>query len=279
MNGNRCRRRGRRPASTHVPAVALALVALALGAPARAQVPDTFVNLKVLPKDISRAELVETMRAFSSALGVRCQFCHEEKAGAAARPGGPEPLDFQSDAKVEKQKAREMLRMVGRINGELLAAVPDRATPPIRVQCVTCHRGLAVPRTLEDSLAIVLDRAGLAAAEQQYRDLRQRYYGTGAFDFAPQRLIELSRRLTAARRTEDALAFLRLNAEFYPGDAASYLAMGDIYLQGGDRAQALTSYRKALELEPDNPAAKRRVDQLTKATDAPSRPGATSHRR
>lgn len=279
MNGNRCRRRGRRPAFAYVPAIALALLALALGAPARAQVPDTFVNLKVLPKDISRAELVETMRGFSSALGVRCGYCHEETPDAAARPGGRERLDFKSDAKVEKRKAREMLRMVGRINGELLAAVPARSDPPIRVQCVTCHHGLAVPRTLEDSLAIVLDRAGLAAAEQQYRDLRQRYYGTGAFDFAPQRLIELSRRLAAARRASDALAFLKLNAEFYPGDAASYLAMGDIYLQGGDRAQALASYRKALELEPENPAAKRRVDQLTKATDASSGPRAASRRR
>ncbi len=38
---------------------------------AAAQIPDKFTNLKVLPKDISKGELVGIMRAFSGALGVR----------------------------------------------------------------------------------------------------------------------------------------------------------------------------------------------------------------
>ncbi|HET9984832.1 MAG TPA: c-type cytochrome [Longimicrobiales bacterium] len=278
MNGNPFGRRGRRPASAYVPAVALALLALALAAPARAQVPDTFVNLKVLPKNITKAELVETMRGFSSALGVRCQHCHEMKAGSAGAPGGPEPLDFRSDAKTEKQKARAMLRMVAQINDDLLTKVPSRTDPAIRVQCVTCHHGLKVPRTLEDTLAIALDRAGLAAAVQQYRDLRQRYYGSGVFDFEPPRLIELSRRLAASKRAPEALEFLKLNTEFYPGDVGSYLAMGDLYLQGGDKAHALESYRKVLELAPDNRAAKRRVDELTRATDGAARPNGGGRR-
>lgn len=273
MNGNPSARRGRRPA--YGVTLVLAAFALALPAPARAQVPDTFVNLKVLPKNITKAELVEAMRGFSFALGVRCQHCHETKAGA---PGGPEPLDFKSDAKVEKQKARAMLRMVAQINGKLLADVPSRSDPAIRVQCVTCHHGLKVPRTLEDTLASALDRAGLAAAVQQYRDLRQRYYGSGAFDFEPQRLIELSRRLAASNRAPEALEFLKLNTEFYPGDVATHLATGDLYLQGGDRAKALESYRKVLELAPDNRAAKRRVDELTKATDGAARPNGGGRR-
>ena len=51
------------------------------GAPAQAQLPDKFTNLKVLPKDISKAELQSTMRGFAFALNVRCEHCHVEKPG------------------------------------------------------------------------------------------------------------------------------------------------------------------------------------------------------
>ena len=60
-----------------------AFLFLAFGASvALAQIPDKFTNLKVLPKDIAKRDLVETMRSFSMALGVTCQHCHVEKDGA-----------------------------------------------------------------------------------------------------------------------------------------------------------------------------------------------------
>ncbi len=44
----------------------IALTALMLwGAAAQSQLPDRFTNLKVLPKDISKAELQSTMRGFA----------------------------------------------------------------------------------------------------------------------------------------------------------------------------------------------------------------------
>src|SRR6185503_1734772 len=75
-------------------ALALAIVA----APAAAQIPDKFTNLKVLPKDISKDDLISTMRGFSGGLGVRCNFCHV---------GGTETdltgMKFASDDKKEKK--------------------------------------------------------------------------------------------------------------------------------------------------------------------------------
>ena len=47
--------------------------------PSPAQVPDKFENLKVFPEDIAKAELVEAMRQFCFALGVRCTHCHVAK--------------------------------------------------------------------------------------------------------------------------------------------------------------------------------------------------------
>src|SRR6478735_1217081 len=70
-----------------------------------------YKNLKIFPKDISRADLLSNMKFFSQSLGVRCTFCH---VGVEGQP--PSTYDFASDAKKEKLTARKMLAMVHRIN-------------------------------------------------------------------------------------------------------------------------------------------------------------------
>jgi hypothetical protein len=75
--------------------------------PAAEQFPEKFTNLKVLPKDISRAELQSTMRGFAFALNVRCEHCHVEKAG-----GKKFEMDFVADEKDAKKTARVMLEMI-----------------------------------------------------------------------------------------------------------------------------------------------------------------------
>src|SRR5688572_13959060 len=90
-------------------------------------------NLQVLPADLSRDSVVKIMRTVvASGLGVNCAYCH----GA---PGVPfDSIDFASDERPTKRTAREMMRMAARINGELLASIPNRGTPPLEVQCITC---------------------------------------------------------------------------------------------------------------------------------------------
>ena len=97
-------------------AAALILGALLVaGVPAtHAQIPDEFTNLKVLPKDISKGELVSVMRGFAGGLGVRCNHCHEG-------PGNLQGMDFATDDKESKRTARAMMLMVKAINGEYLA--------------------------------------------------------------------------------------------------------------------------------------------------------------
>ena len=96
-------------------------------------------NLKVLPKDMPRAELLATMKSFSQALGVRCTFCH---VGAEGQPLSS--FDFASDAKEKKLTARKMLAMVHRIN-EQDFDVHDFSQ--VKVTCFTCHRGSTKPLT------------------------------------------------------------------------------------------------------------------------------------
>ncbi|QIK77911.1 c-type cytochrome [Sphingomonas piscis] len=92
-------------------------------------------NLQVLPKDMPRPQLMEVMKTFSSALGVKCTHCHA---------GTPPTMDFASDAKKEKQIARAMMRMVHRINTQDLG-VKDMSQ--MKVTCFTCHRGATKPLT------------------------------------------------------------------------------------------------------------------------------------
>jgi len=124
---------------------ALAMVALA-GSLAVAQErgaapapPPEPHNLKVLPATTTTAQILPIMRAFSAALGTNCGYCHAWTAPGAATN------DFASDAKPAKQVARVMMQMAGEINQKLAANIQKPADQLTRVQCMTCHRGAAIP--------------------------------------------------------------------------------------------------------------------------------------
>lgn len=217
----------------------------ALPGPAAAQrrfPPDSFTNLKVLPKNIDQRTLIATMRGFALALGVRCTYCH-----VGPREDAPlDSIDFAKDDKRTKKTARVMLDMVQHINGEHLADVPERPQPKVEVRCMTCHRGVARPRLLDDEIALVLADSGLAAAARRYRDLRQRYYGSGSYDFRENVVDDLARAEARAGRIDNAIGLLELNAEFNPTSPTIPFIEGEIYLQRGDTARAVAGWRAAV---------------------------------
>ena len=98
-----------------------------------------YKNLKVLPQDIPRPQLLGTMKLFSQSLGVRCTFCH---VGEEGKPLST--FDFASDAKKEKLVARKMLMMVHRINDQDFGV---KQFADVKVTCYTCHRGSTKPLT------------------------------------------------------------------------------------------------------------------------------------
>ncbi|HMA43669.1 MAG TPA: c-type cytochrome [Gemmatimonadales bacterium] len=219
--------------------------------------PDSFKNLKVLSKTISQRALLDTMRGFALALGVRCVYCHVGKEG--------QPLDsvnFASDDKRTKKVARVMLHMVMHINEEHLADVPDRPKPVVVVRCATCHRGIARPRLLDDDLALMLADSGLDATVARYRALRQRYYGSGSYDFGELVLNQLARAEAQAGRFDNSLGLLKLNAEFYPASTQIAFLEAEVSLQRGDTAAAIAGYRDALAKDSTNMGARRRLAAL-----------------
>jgi Photosynthetic reaction centre cytochrome C subunit len=239
--------------------VSALVFALAAGVAAQApQTPWKGENLQFFPKDISRERLIQRMREFSFALGVRCQYCHAGGDGISF-----EGVSFPSDEKPAKNKARMMLRMVEQLNTTTLAQLPSRAEPRVTVDCGTCHRGLALPKSLQTTLLETIEKEGVPAAATKYRELRADI-ALGHYNFGEWEMNELARRLNEAGKTDAAIAMLELNGEFYPKSAEIDVMTGDLYRKRGDRDKALQRYRSALEKAPQNQQAKARLAELEK---------------
>jgi tetratricopeptide (TPR) repeat protein len=231
--------------------------ALACAGTLRAQLPAKFENLQYFPKDIARDTLVNIMRGFSFALGVRCQYCHAGGDGISFVG-----VEFKSDDKPAKRKARYMLRMADTINDRLLAALPDRGSPPVRVGCVTCHRGLSKPATLASTLTETIESKGVDSAIAQYRRLRQNTLILGKFDFGEWSMNELARTLNERGKSAEAIAMLELNQEFNPQSPDIDFMLGELHRQRGERDQAIARYRTVLQKDPNSTRARQRLAEL-----------------
>ena len=221
-----------------------------------AQIPQKFTNLEVLPKDIARPELVAVMRSYATALGVRCAHCH-----VGAEAPDLKGADFAADSKEEKRTARLMMKMVVAINEQHLGRLSREH--PVRVECVTCHRGLSTPRTLEAELSDVLGSKGADAAVARYRELRASSYGRGGYDFGQGTLNAIGERLLARNQPADALAFLTLNREFFPEAPWLRYLLGEAHRALGHRAEAIAEYERSIALDPENPMPRQRLQQMT----------------
>jgi hypothetical protein len=238
--------------------VLMAPVARAQTAPATAPAqppPPPMTNLQIYPKETPRTEIVATMQGFTQALGVQCTYCHVGQA--------PQ-FDFASDTKPVKNVARKMILMAREVNAKLPEATGKAAADVTRVRCATCHRGVANPKLLTDIVTEAVANSGSAAAIQQYRDLRKQYYGGQAYDFGEGALVSVAQQLNNANKPDDALALLEVNAEFHPGSAPTFAMMGQAYMKKNDKDSAIKNLEKALQLDPNNQAARRQLDQLKK---------------
>jgi len=95
-------------------------------------------NLKVLPKNIPHKVLHQVMDDWATALGVHCNFCHAK--------GDDGKMDFASDAKPEKNMARNMYKMAAKINNKYFEGKKDSLGMVIGdIKCITCHHGSPHP--------------------------------------------------------------------------------------------------------------------------------------
>ncbi|MBA2302142.1 MAG: c-type cytochrome [Acidobacteria bacterium] len=199
-------------------------------------------NLQVLPKDLSRSDVVQRMREIATALGVRCDHCHVQQG---------EDFEYAADDKDTKRIARAMMRMTQEINSRLLPQIGR--VPSVVVECATCHRGTPRPESLTNMLKETVTRTGVPAALQQYRELRGKHYGRGTYDFGAPPLNVVAEWLAGDRNDVDAAITVQsFNLEVNPDVATSYSLLAILYLQKGDKERARASFSKAIALDPTN---------------------------
>jgi hypothetical protein len=231
-----------------------ALLLAATAAPA--QVPDKFTNLQVLPKDIAPGDLMSMMRGFSFSLGVRCAYCHSGKDGSSLVA-----VDFPSDALETKKTARLMLRMVDAINREYVGKLTGQ--PASVVECVTCHRGLSRPRTLQAVLLDEIERSDVSSAMFLYRKLRKEAYGNGQYDFSETTLNLVSESLLHKGKSKESAAIMELNVEVNsPLSNWGYSDLAIAHKQNGELQKAEADFKKILDTDPQNSWAKEEFEKL-----------------
>jgi len=128
-----------------LPMVATAMVSLPTLTAEQPQQPAlagaTRPNLKVL-QALPESQLFPLMNLVADSLGVRCDYCHLQATPDFTKtPSNLGGWAWSSDEKPQKQKAREMMRMVLELNRSQFAGES-------RITCFTCHRGTTQPARL-----------------------------------------------------------------------------------------------------------------------------------
>jgi hypothetical protein len=207
--------------------------------------PKSSENLQVLPKNTKIEELRKIMGSFTEGLGVRCSDCH-----FMSDPKDVSTFDFASDKMLNKNIARKMIKMVANLNDGTISEIAEMSKEknPVYVNCYTCHRGYQKPILLEDVLYTTVTDSGTAAAINQYKKYRERYYGQGTFNFDEESLVKLSNKLAQDNRPNDAIPFLKLNTELNPDSPFAFEGLSEGYIKAGDYSNAVSSAETVISL-------------------------------
>ena len=116
--------------------------------------------------------------------------------------------------------------------------------------------------TLEEELSEAYRTSGATAALARYHELRDRYYGAGAYDFREGALSDFADELAEGKDHEGAIAVLRLNASEFPQSSEAWESLAEAYRTAGNRDVAAIYYRKSLEIDPQNGSALEKLRKL-----------------
>ncbi len=218
--------------------------------------PEKPQNIQVLSEKFTGRRLGFIMTGFSQSLGVRCTHCHVGEEGK-----GFSTYDFPSDNNPNKNRAREMFRMLNDINKSLNKLEPS-GDKRVDMSCDTCHRGLARPMTLSARLGETFRAEGLEATLSEYSEIKEKYYGTGAYQFKESVLNNLGYAALGNEDTKGAVKLFNLNSKEYPKSGNVWDSLAESYMKAGDNKKAKKYYRKSLKLNPDNQNAKDMLKKL-----------------
>jgi CubicO group peptidase (beta-lactamase class C family) len=110
-----------------------------------------------------------------------------------------------------------------------------------------------------------LTAGNIDKALESYRQIKKEQPDNAAVSEA--RINGLGLGFMRAKKLPKALAYLKLNVEFYPNSWNTYDSLAEAYMANGDKELAIANYKKSLEMNPKN----------TNATEALKKLGATQN--
>jgi glyoxylase-like metal-dependent hydrolase (beta-lactamase superfamily II) len=128
-------------------------------------------------------------------------------------------------------------------------------------------RHLAGTRSAAEVLEEVLADAGLVGGRELLRRIESA--PPEAYYVDEGELNSLGYRLLGQKRIEEALLVFEANVSAFPESANVHDSLGEAHLAAANTDQAILSYRRALELDPDNDNARQALERLEAAVQKP----------
>jgi hypothetical protein len=135
--------------------------------------------------------------------------------------------------------------------------IPPNATLIFDVELISVSEAKT---SIADVMLDIILKDSVEVAVYTYHELKKVY--PDDYNFKEQQLNMLGYQLLQYGKTKDAIEILKLNAEEYPQSADAFQALAEAYRFSGDNENAIESYKKSLELNPDNEEVRERLQQI-----------------
>lgn len=117
-------------------------------------------------------------------------------------------------------------------------------------------------RSIGEAMLSTYNERGIGAAIRQYETLKK--LRPDFYDFGVDQLNGVGRLVLRKGRVKDAIRLFQLNVAAYPASADTLDTLGEAYEKDGNRAAAVRSHEKALEVNPQQVHAREAVKRLKK---------------
>lgn len=105
-----------------------------------------------------------------------------------------------------------------------------------------------------------LNAGNIEKAVEGYRQIKKEKPDNASVSEA--RLNGLGYGFLRTKKLAEAIAYFKLNVEFYPKSSNVYDSLGEAYMAQGEKELAIANYKKSLELNPKNKNAAEKLKKL-----------------
>jgi tetratricopeptide (TPR) repeat protein len=141
-----------------------------------------------------------------------------------------------------------------------LKKTPAENGVPQHLLSVDFRAAKGLPPTLE-AFRAELGRKGFDHAGEIYAAMKKEDAG---FKLDENALESWGDQLSSDNHPSEAIAILSLNVSQYPDSSDAYGHLAEAYARAGQKQQAIDNFHKALEKNPDNEEAKKKLAELEK---------------